>query len=529
MKNLSFLFVLCFGMASAQVDAIATGCPTAGIAASITICDSSVTPISLFDLLVGASSGGNWTRISGTGGTFDALLGTFTPAENATDSSFIYSIVGVAPCLDDSTIVFVNVVQQPTAVALSGIQNICIGLTSSFVASVAGGLWSSSDTSIASADTLTGVVTGNASGTTSIHYTLAFPPCIDAVFTRTITIMAPPEQPSIQGFPGICAGSYTTFSASIPGGFWSSSNNSVAMIDTTGFVLGITSGTAIITYTMNGSGGCGNKSASRNVRVTSTPSIVLTSDPSTANQIVCLNTPIIPITYAVDLLDASGGDATGLPNGLSGSNNAGLFTISGTPTQTGSFPYIAHAVAWCGFASLPGQISVLPESSTTLFCDPAQATGPNTVFFDWGPMSGATNYQYSYAINNGAEVNGSTTVSNFEVANVSPGQNVTFTLTNVLGVNCFQPISATCSSLSNEYFDSIVPNIFPNPVENMLNVNAPLAIKNIRIFNVVGQQVFENGYSETELQINLTHLIRGIYFVRVCTATAIKTFKIFKN
>ncbi len=528
MKNLFILFILCFGMASAQVDAIATGCPTAGTGASITICDSSVTPISLFGLLVGASSGGNWTRISGTGGTFDALLGTFTPAENATDTSFMYTIIGVAPCLDDSSIVFMNIIHQPTAVILSGNQNVCIGLTSTFGASDPEGIWSSSNTSIASLDAGTGVVLGISAGTATISYTIISAPCVDAVFTRTITVTAPPEQPSILGYGGICAGSWTTFSASIPGGFWSSSNSSVAMIDTTGFVLGITSGTAIITYTIYGSGGCGNKSASSNVRVTSTPSIVLTSDPSTANQTVCLNTPIIPITYYIDLLDAYGGDATGLPNGISFTNNAGIFTISGTPTQAGSFSYIAHAVAWCGAASLPGNITVLPATATTLFCDPAQAT-PNSAFFDWAPIPGATNYQYAYVIDNGPEISGFTTVSNFEVANVLPGQNVTFTLVDALGVTCFQSISTTCSSLSNESFDSIVLNVFPNPVENMLNVNSPQAIKSIQIYNLLGQQVFDKDYNETGLQINLAHLSRGTYLVRVHTVNVIKTFKIVKN
>jgi len=529
MKNLSILFVLCFGMASAQVDALSIGCPTAGSDNSIAICNSSATPISLFDLLVGASSGGNWTRISGTGGVFDAVTGTFTPAEDTTDSSFMYTIVGVSPCLEDSSIVFITVVQQPTGVILYGNQNVCIGMTSTFGASIPGGTWSSSNTSIATVDAVTGVVLGISAGTTTINYTITASPCIDAVFGRTITVTAPPQQPTIQGYSGICAGSYTTFSASLPGGFWSSSNRLVAMVDTTGFVLGITSGTAIITYTIYGTGGCGNTSDSSNVRVTSTPSIVLTSSPSTANQAVCVNSPITPITYYVDLLNASGGDATGLPSGLSGSNNAGIFTISGTPTQAGSFSYIAHAVAWCGFASLPGNITVLPETSTTLFCDPTQATAPNAAFFDWSPIPGATNYQYAYVIDNGPEINGSTAVSNFEVANVLPGQNVTFTLTDALGVTCFQSISTTCSSLSNESFESVVLYVFPNPVENMLNVKSPHTIKNIQIFNVLGQQVFYHDYHTSEFHIDIAHLSRGTYLVKVYIADTIKTYRIVKN
>jgi Secretion system C-terminal sorting domain/Bacterial Ig-like domain (group 2) len=529
MKKFYLLLALCVNIASAQPNAMAIGCPTAGSGSSITVCDSDSTPIALFNLLVGAFSGGNWMRMSGTGGTFDVLTGTFTLDENTTDSSFKYTIVGVAPCLDDSSIVSINVVHQPTSVVLSGNQNVCVGLTTAFVASVSGGTWSSSNSAIASVNAITGVVTGIAAGSTTISYLINPSPCVFVVSTSTITVTAPPEQPIMQGYTGICAGSYSTFSANPFGGFWSSSNSAVAMVDNTGFVLGITSGTAIITYTIFGSGGCENKSDSKSVRVTSTPHIVLTSSPSTTNQTVCIYTPIIPITYAVDLLDASGGDASGLPSGLSGSNNANIFTISGTPTQAGSFSYIAHAVGWCGFASLAGNITVLPATSTTLFCDPTQATAPNTAFIDWAPIAGVTNYQYSYSIDNAPEVLGSTTASNYEIANILPGQNVTFTLTNAVGVSCFQTTSTTCSSLANESFGASVFNVFPNPVGNILNVKSPEAIKSIQIFNVLGQQVFIHDYQESELQVDLTYLIRGTYLVKVLTSNTSRTYRILKN
>lgn len=529
MKKFCFLLVLCLNIASAQVNATALGCPTAGNGSTITICNSDSTPISLFNLLVGASSGGNWIRMSGTGGTFDSSLGVFTPSENSTDSSFMYTIVGVAPCLDDSTIVYMNVVHQPINVVLSGNQNVCVGLTSAFVASVSGGAWTSSDTSIASVNAITGVVTGISAGTTTINYTITSVPCIDAVFTRTITISAPPEQPIVQGYTGICVGSFSTFSGNPLGGEWSSSNGAVAIVDSTGFVLGISSGTAIITYTIYGSGGCENKSDSKNVRVTTTPSIILTSSPSTTNQVVCLNSPIIPITYSIDLLNASGGDASGLPSGLLGSNNGSVFTISGSPTQAGTFSYLAQALGWCGFASLPGQITVLPESSTTLFCDPTQVTGPNTAFIDWSPIPGATNYQYSYSIDGAPEVNGSTANTNYEILNVLSGQNVTFTLTGAAGVGCFQETSTTCGSLTNEVFDSSVFSFFPNPLENILNLTASQTIKSIQIFNVLGQQVFDSAYQERELQIDLAYLSRGTYLVKVYTVDNTKTLRIVKN
>jgi hypothetical protein len=56
----------------------------AGSDGSITACDALPNVINLFALITGEQPGGTWTRTSGTGGTFSALSGTYTPAFGAT-------------------------------------------------------------------------------------------------------------------------------------------------------------------------------------------------------------------------------------------------------------------------------------------------------------------------------------------------------------------------------------------------------------------------------------------------------------
>jgi gliding motility-associated-like protein len=107
----------------------ASGCPSdtsiatvnisnavnAGADGFISVCESSTATIDLRDLITGEQTGGTWTRASGSGGTFNAGAGTFTPSLGTTSSIFVYTILGVAPCSNDQSNATVNITATPNA------------------------------------------------------------------------------------------------------------------------------------------------------------------------------------------------------------------------------------------------------------------------------------------------------------------------------------------------------------------------------------------------------------------------------
>lgn len=90
----------------------------AGADGSTTVCNTSASPIDLYSLITGEQSGGTWTRTAGTGGTFNAAVGTFTPAVGATSSSFRYILTAAVECANDTS--FATITINNCTVSISG-------------------------------------------------------------------------------------------------------------------------------------------------------------------------------------------------------------------------------------------------------------------------------------------------------------------------------------------------------------------------------------------------------------------------
>ena len=131
---------------------------------------------------------------------------------------------------------------------ITGPPTVCAGSTITLSNTLTGGSWSSSNVSVATIGSVTGIVTGVIAGTATITYLAPGP----SVFTFLLTVNAT-SIAAISGLTTICTANTTALTDATTGGAWSSSAPATAIVDSsTGVVTGITSGTVIITY----SNGC---------------------------------------------------------------------------------------------------------------------------------------------------------------------------------------------------------------------------------------------------------------------------------
>ncbi len=141
-------------------------------------------------------------------------------------------------------------------------------------------------------------------------------------------------------------------------------------------------------YNVTTSGGCGSASLTGTITVATAPTITLSSAAGTNAQTVCLNTPITAISYTT-AGGVTGASVTGLPAGVSGTYAGGVFTITGTPTATGTFSYTVTTSGNTPNAVATGTITV--SAATTLTLTSAAATTSQTVTVN----SAITNITYS--------------------------------------------------------------------------------------------------------------------------------------
>ncbi len=163
----------------------------------------------------------------------------------------------------------------------------------------------------------------------------------------------------------ICAGASVTLTASGGNGTYSWSPATGLNTTTGATVIATPAVNTTYTVTSLGSSGC-PVTKTVTITVNANASLTLTSAAATANQTICVGTPLTNITYAVGS-GATGAAVTGLPAGVTGTYAGGVFTISGSPTASGTFNYTVTTTGGCsGAASQTGTITVTLAGTLTL-------------------------------------------------------------------------------------------------------------------------------------------------------------------
>jgi trimeric autotransporter adhesin len=211
---------------------------------------------------------------SGPGGVLSTLASpSITGATPAASGVYSVTTTTSTGCSVTTT---TNVIVSPNSGAISGGSVVCAGSSITQSSDSVGGSWSSGSPSVASVGSLSGIVTGIASGTSVISYLVSG----GCPTLKTVTVNSIPDIGSISGSSVICAGSNTSMTTGLAGGDWSSGSPSVATVGSTGVVNGIATGTAVISYIL--ANGCGADTATHVITVDPTPTVAaITGDAST--------------------------------------------------------------------------------------------------------------------------------------------------------------------------------------------------------------------------------------------------------
>lgn len=328
--------------------------------------------------------------------------------------------------------IIVNDAVEPIA----GTDVVCASRTTALACGTGGGTWASSATSKATVNTSTGVVTGVSAGTANISYIVS-PGCRSIM---QVTVNASPA--TITGTTSVCIGSTTTFSNSVPGGTWSSSNTALGSIDAAGIITGIAAGTPTISYILPN--GCFK---GKNITVNNLPT------PITGTTTVCQGA-----TTTLTTVGTSGGSWQ--------SSNTSVATVSGGVVSgiSGGTTTITRINGAGCIRTTDVTVNALPDAGA-ITSGTSYLVGDTATIVSSGAPGG------SWASSNSGVVN-INAASGFITATASGNATITYTVTNSCGSNnataifsvaSMRPVAAGVQQASFA--------LFPNPTSGQLTIS----------------------------------------------------------
>ena len=219
-------------------------------------------------LYTDSTLGGTWSTSNSAVATVDTL-GNVTPLTNG-NINVVYSLTNSCGTTNRTKAIVVS--SAPVQSPIAGSSSVCQSDTIHLHDLAPGGTWSSSDPNIALVSAAGGAGPGGAfgllvgvtAGTDTIKY-LVINFCGADSETAVITVDPLPVVYPISGADSICPGASGSLTEFATGGTWSSSNASVATVDTSGHVTGVANGTATITYSLTN--GCGTTTQTKTVNI----------------------------------------------------------------------------------------------------------------------------------------------------------------------------------------------------------------------------------------------------------------------
>ncbi len=483
--------------------------PNAGIDGGVTVCESDTTIIDLHSLITGEQTGGTWVRVTGTGGTFNASAGTFTPALGATTTTFQYTIIAPFPCASDSSLATVNITSQPNAgtdgsINVSNTNNESINLFSLISGEQLGGTWTRTSGSGGTFNAVLGTFNPFPDATSSTFtYTLeGIAPCVSDNSVATVAITSD-VVPVFAPIAALCSGAVAPILPLV-------SNNGI----TGSWSPSTIDNTQSVTYTFTPDAGQSAVSVTLDILII----------PSPTATVVVPDTVTIGSPYVVTFLGTPNANLTYQFNGGTNQtivlNNAGQATIFFENAVTSTICLISASnvcttpLVDCVTVNVVEVPAPIGNPSQTFALGATLAAvvvvGENIQWYDGAGRSANSNpLPLSTVLVNGVTYYASQTSNGYE----SPDR-LAVTVEVTLTTNTFDFANLTYS---------------PNPVENILNISSEDVIQKVTIYNYLGQAVVQQSSAISTLNLDLGFLIKGNYFVKLESESKQKVIKIHKN
>ena len=355
-------------ISSPQLITITPNMSVGVVSGESTLCIGGTTTYSISSAVLSGGVG-VWSSDDITIATVDATTGLVTGVSSGT-CHIVYTVSGgCGSTVFASQLITIN--PDASVTSVNGTTPLCIGGVSTYTANAAvvsggSGGWTSSDITIATVDAVTGLVTGVATGTCNIIYTIAGGCGVGTPSQyQTVTISPNASAGTVIGASPLCIGNTATYSVSplvLSGGIgaWVSGSPARATIDVvTGLVTGVSAGNSNIIYTITG--GCGGTVSSPPQVVTISPNasvLALTGLPNA----VCIGGTT---TYAPFAEVLSGGIAVWSSTNIAVASVDQIGVVTGVSAGVSNILYTI--TGGCGGpVQLPRQITVQPNASITL-------------------------------------------------------------------------------------------------------------------------------------------------------------------
>ncbi len=226
----------------------------------------------------------------------------------------------------------ITVNNLPKIASISGRKDVCVGQQVVVNTIPTGGIWSMTNTSLASINPANGTIAGLVRGQDTVKYVYTDAnACTDSVFASFVVNPLPSIAP-ITGNNNICINSIAVLTDSVPRkGVWETTDSTIVQVTFDGVIRGITAGTATVRYVVISKQGCAD-SVGTPVKVNALPVINSITGPS----VVCVNDSISLTATATDpgawsVMDNTIGSinaVTGTYTGVSAGIDSAIYTAT---------------------------------------------------------------------------------------------------------------------------------------------------------------------------------------------------------